>query len=420
MREKIFIVILLTFLAIEVSYCQSIYFKGGNVYNASKFHQDDFYIIDGNITFLKPEVVDTIIDISGKYIIPPFGEAHNHSIDQNWELDRKISNYLSKGIFYYKNPNSIPKLTTSIKSILNHPKSIDVVFANGGLTGTGGHPKALYESIWDNGLHYMFPGQTKGDLNGQAYHTIDSENELNEKWTMILDDKPEFIKIYLLYSEEYDKRKNDTSYVWEKGLNPDLVPLIVSRAHEADLRVTAHIETAHDFHVAVTSGVDEICHLPAYHQIDKEFNYKINESDALQAFEKNIYIIPTYSLINLAKSHQKQNSVLLKEIKNIQIHNLELLRKNQVKIAIGCDDYTGTSMNEFDYLKNLGIFSNKELLQMFTKYTLSTIFPKRKIGEIREGYEASFLILNKNPMIDIDAIRDIDIMVKDGLLLIDL
>jgi hypothetical protein len=55
-----------------------------------------------------------------------------------------------------KNPNVIPNLLDdSVRGRLNRPDSIDVAFSNGGLTGSGGHPGPLHNTLAERGL---FPG----------------------------------------------------------------------------------------------------------------------------------------------------------------------------------------------------------------------------------------------------------------------
>jgi len=49
--------------------------------------------------------------------------------------------------------------------------------------------------------------------------------------------------------------------------------------------------------------------------------------------------------------------------------------------------------------------------------TAETIFPKRKIGRLQEGYEASFLVLSANPVNDFAAVEKIALRVKQGRVL---
>ena len=60
---------------------------------------------------------------------------------------------------------------------------------------------------------------------------------------------------------------------------------------------------------------------------------------------------------------------------------------------------------------------NRELLEMWCNTTAITIFPRRKIGKLKPGYEASFLVLKKNPLQEFTAIQQISLRVKQGRIL---
>jgi imidazolonepropionase-like amidohydrolase len=55
------------------------------------------------------------------------------------------------------------------------------------------------------------------------------------------------------------------------------------------------------------------------------------------------------------------------------------------------------------------------LLKMWTETTAQTIFPSRKIGELREGYEASFVALEGNPLDDLTNLHRIKLRFKQGM-----
>ena len=54
------------------------------------------------------------------------------------------------------------------------------------------------------------------------------------------------------------------------------------------------------------------------------------------------------------------------------------------------------------------------LLKMWTETTAAAIFPCRRIGRFREGYEASFLVLAGNPLEDFANVTHITRRVKQG------
>jgi len=83
-------------------------------------------------------------------------------------------------------------------------------------------------------------------------------------------------------------------------------------------------------------------------------------------------------------------------------------------LAIGSDSYRQTAMSEGLALAKLGIFDNRSLLQMWCETTAATIFPARKIGRLSEGYEASFLILEADPLQDFANLQKISRRFKQG------
>jgi len=65
----------------------------------------------------------------------------------------------------------------------------------------------------------------------------------------------------------------------------------------------------------------------------------------------------------------------------------------------------------------LKIIDNITLLNMWCGTTAETIFPRRKIGHLREGYEASFLVLSGDPINDFTNVQKIEMRVKSGAIL---
>ena len=387
-------------------------FEGGLLYNGHSFDSKTFYVIDGLISFISPGTVDSTIQLNKRFVIPPFGEAHNHNVD-DYNIEEKIEKYLSQGIYYVKVPNILPRSRQAVDSMINGPNSIDAVFANGGLTSTGGHPIGLVDFNIKRGVFQEDDGE------GQFYHTVNETSELLEKWPQILSGNPDFIKTYLLHSEEYKKRKNDTAFFAWKGLSPAVLKQVVGKAHEADLKVSTHIETAADFRHAVLAEVDEINHFPGFRPQPQYFDtlsiYKIDEATARAAGEQHTTVVTTLAFL-LEEMHKMDEKVSA-EMKEILEHNITLLKKYDVPIAIGSDNYGGTSYDEARALVQSELFNNHEILHMWTLNTVATIFPNKKLGHIKEGYVANFLVLPKNPLEDFNNFQNISMMVKEGKVL---
>jgi len=388
-------------------------FINGQWFDGQNFRAKRFYSVSGVLTTRKPARVDSVVDLTGKFVIPPFGEAHNHNVEDSRRVDEMIRTYLQDGIFYVKNPNNLPNARTALSGKINVPTSIDVAFANGGLTASGGHPLGVVKRNLDRGANPEVWAE------GGFYFIVDNLADLDRKWERVLAGKPDFIKTYLLYSEEYARRKADEKYFAWKGLDPTLLPEIVRRAHREGLRVTTHVETATDFHNALIAGVDEINHTPGFRSENDDWTkfeasrFRISDADARIAARNRVTVVTTL-LSAIDQALQKKESEPSDEIRALLIHNLQLLKKHNVRLAIGSDSYRQTSLPEALNLQKLGIFDNRTLLKMWCETTAAGVFPKRKIGHLKEAHEASFLVLNANPLEDFTNVQKIDKRFKQG------
>jgi hypothetical protein len=390
-------------------------FVNGRWLNAAGFDSGRRYVVGTRISMSRPARIDTTIDLEGAYIVPPFGEAHNHNVDftNPTRTDSVIRRYLRDGVFYAFNPAILPRTRAQLAGKVNVPNGVDAIFSNGALIVSGGHPMGLYQRNLQRGA------MTAADGEGGFFWVIDSLPDLERKWPSILALKPDFIKVMLLYSEEYEKRRNDTAYFNWKGLNPALVPRIVARAHAAHLRVAAHIETARDFHNAVAGGVDIVAHMPGFRgnergEMPNPVTYAIDPADARLAAQRRTIVVTTLGGIVGAGVPDEMR----RRFNSLETRNLRLLRDAGVRLALGSDNYRDDSSAEAQYLATLRVFDNRELLRLWSVYTPRAIFPDRRVGCLEQDCEASFLVLGADPTADFAAVHDIKLRVKDGKLLL--
>src|ERR1051326_8025713 len=127
-------------LAASLSWAQSIAFPNGLWFDGSGFVPKTGYAVNGKLTFHKPAHIESTLDLAGGDVVPPFAEAHNHNVEPLNPIDALVARYLRDGIFYVKNPDCLPHTREQLAGKINTPTSIDVVFSNGGFTGSGGHP----------------------------------------------------------------------------------------------------------------------------------------------------------------------------------------------------------------------------------------------------------------------------------------
>jgi len=94
-----------------------------------------------------------------------------------------------------------------------------------------------------------------------------------------------------------------------------------------------------------------------------------------------------------------------------------VLRAAGVRLALGSDTYRDDSALEAEYLATLGVFTPLELVRLWSEATPQAIYPKRRIGCLADGCEASFLALAGDPSADFASTKRIVLRVKDGRLL---
>ena len=417
-------------------------FTNGRWFDGTSFQPRTAYSVNGTLSSTRPPQVDRAIDLSGTWVVPPFAEAHNHNIDGAVE-ERSLAairKYVEDGVFYVKIQGNYPLTEPQRRRLpINRPGAPDVAFAQAFITATGGHPSVLHEEILFGQGYY--PGITKEELRDKLYFTIDTEDDLAAKWPRILSLRPDFIKANLWRSDEFDRRRSDPAFAGRKGLDPGLLRLIVERAHAAGLRVSSHIVNVADFRNAVNAGVDEIVHAPAagaFPAVEERMaqlftnaadeaaigqiaadlarvdpadpsTLPLRREDARLASQRGTVVITTMNVST------RSPAPLLPLIRVVQGATLRTLIDSGVALAIGSDNVSDSSVLEAAHLDSLGVVDRLALLKLWVEDTPRSIFPQRRIGFLRDGYEASFLALEGNPLDDWRNVRRIRLRFKQGV-----
>ena len=408
-------------------------FINGRWFDGQEFQPDTWYSVQGRLTRQAPSGPVETVDLSGLYVVPPFGEAHNHNVDGPWNVQAVARRYLQDGVFYVKNPNDVRDFALQIRQVINLLTSIDATFAHAGLTGRGGHPVALYEEVLRVGRYEPVVGPIeRGWFENRAYVVVETEADVEARWPTIMSGRPDFLKVYLVHSED-DGAETAARTAYRMGLHPTLVPGIVAKAHAAGLQLTAHVETAEDFRHAVRAGVDELAHVPGWllQGPDDAKHARLTEDDARLAAAHKVRMVTTTVAGQAMPSigghdqhgHHAGHGAGLdvphasssgETASNVVRDNLQLLQRAGVTLLIG-SDHAETSLAEVQHLRTLHLFDNRTLLKMWCEATPAAIFPERRIAKFAEGYEASFLALAGNPIEDFDQVRAIRRRFKQGV-----
>jgi imidazolonepropionase-like amidohydrolase len=399
-------------------------FVNGKWFDGSVFKERSVYASDGRFTFEVPEVIDQTIDLEGKYVVPPFGESHTHTLA---ESPARNAEFLEHGIFYATIQAWTVSGAARHRAQFSGPRSVDSRIAAAGITASDGHPMQI-------GMRFLEPDA----IDGEWMHIVDSGEDLRNKWDAVLASNTDFVKTFLINSDRHAELKADESVTMRyRGLAPVLLPEIVRRSHAASLKVSCHVRTAIDFRTAVAAGVDELAHMPGFAigpesdddldnarllaELDDPARFMLNADDARKAADSGVVVDTTlgYRSRALSGDLSDEHRERLKKMDAVRadVHrsNLRVLHEAGVRLSIGSDMGEGTSRNEALYIHELGVFDNLTLLRLWAVTTPQSIFPERKIGQLDEGFEASFLALEANPLRDFIAVTRIAYRFKQGV-----
>jgi imidazolonepropionase-like amidohydrolase len=391
-------------------------YRGASVWNGSGFAKRDFAVRAGRIVAMTRTRNGPSIDVSGKFIVPAYGNAHHHITNPNpagsWT-------FIEEGVFYVWNPNSIV-LGTDTRDYFARRDTIDVALSQGGITEPRGHPEPLYV---DTLSRYVYKGMTQPDFLGNAFHYGRTRAEIDAALRKLKGQRANFVKAYLLYSEEYDRRRSDPKYDGLRGLNPANVPYLVTAARRFGFPTYFHVETRADLLTAVRAGAAVLGHLPAYPAISDPAELammRLTAADAREVARHGSLVIATYGLAAeaFAEDAAKANFDPSKRdrVFAVQRDNLRYLVKAGARFMTGTDRNPAI-FDEVEHWVAIGGMTTAQAL-IETLATGKRMFPRRRLGCFDVGCEADFLVLSVDPSKDIRGLRRIERIVKAGLTMI--
>jgi imidazolonepropionase-like amidohydrolase len=254
--------------------------------------------------------------------------------------------------------------------------------------------------------------------------------------------KPDLIKIWFILSP---------------GENPNryspLIRAVVEDSHKHGIRVVAHATELEAARTAVEAGVDVLAHSIRNRVVDSSFvqllqrkgtiylptlmvsmRYEevLSQQIELTAPERNLanpqVLSSLYDLQRLPESAIPPD--IAQRIRNqkpvspnpIAMENLKILQEAGVTIALGTDaGNIGTPhgpaiFREFELMEQAGLTAG-EILTSATESGAKPMGMVTELGAVRPGYLADLVILNSNPLSDIQNTSDIHRVVKGGVLL---
>ncbi|RBP49611.1 amidohydrolase family protein [Arenicella xantha] len=378
--------------------------KHAHVFDGEQVLRDaTIEIRDGIIQHVGNDLVSDalpIIDASEKWLIPGLVDAHTHNFGS--ALSDSLNFGITTSIDMFTSADVISSAKTDRNALTKTDKA-DLFSAGMLTTSPGGHGTQF-------GIHV--DTLTKPEQAAQWVARRQAEGS-------------DFIKLVYM--------PNNSMF---SSIDRATATAVIEAAHNAGLLAVAHIDTLDDATAMLESGIDGLVHVFADQAVSQEF--------LDLALENSIFVIPTLSVLATV-DHQRSGAILandpsikpfLNSASRQQLEtdfgdatwpgfNFKLAQQNVrrmheagIMILAGSDapnpgtTYGASLHQELTMLVSAGL-TPREALRAATILPMQA-FGINDRGRISVGQRADFLLLDNNPIENINATRNLHQIYKNG------
>ncbi|MEE8370869.1 MAG: amidohydrolase family protein [Sphingomonadales bacterium] len=367
---------------------------------------------------------DQTLDGAGKYLIPGLMDAHvhirgaanffadnNEKKEPDWELaGRVLHGYLYAGVTTVYDANNLPGFIYTLRrqeraGEITAPR----IFATGSaVTVPGGHG--------------AFPGSTQ----------IESWPAGRAALAKHLEASPDLVKL------TYDEHNWGTRPLIPT-FTPELLEEVIKYLNENGLRTTIHTSNEIRAREAIYAGVDTLAHpviqspvsagfvrLMAAKKVPMVSTLTIGDGYS-RLIERPEYLDgPLYQAIFTKKEIARLKgevrdafikrpwSTWMKVMTPVAQENLRLINAAGGIIALGSDQSNGPATHrELELLVEAGVPA-LEAIRIGTLNVAIFLGRERDMGSVEEGKLADLVLLNSDPLADINNAKDIHTVIKGG------
>jgi imidazolonepropionase-like amidohydrolase len=362
----------------------------------------------GKVTKVGPDTTSpagaTVIDLSKYTVLPALIDAHTHlcmDVDLRRDAGRYFFTTLSDPDSYravqgVANARAMLEAGfTTVRDVGNEGRyacvsvrrAIEAGLVPGPTMLTAGRIIAPY-----GGQFHLQPD--KPDLAEPEYYFADTHDEMRKAVRENIHYGARLIKIVV----------DDQSYIYSE----DDIRFIIQEAAAAGVKVAAHVWTRSGAHNAAAAGPATLEHLNG-----------ISDED-LDLVKKN-GIIAVFTPFPLASIQQSRSEDEARKEYAQEIDRLKSAHRKGVPIAFGTDAITElpgmnrgtTALQWIDSYVAAGLTS-KDIVLAMTTTAARALGVERERGSIREGFAADIIATPGNPLDDINALKHVAFVMKDG------
>lgn len=401
----------------------------------------------------KAKVVNggTIVDGKGKYLIPGLTDAHIHFFQSGGLYTRPDVIDLKKFVPYEQEiAQSKTQMADVMKwNLVNGITSVIDVGATYNLLNERQKytDSSFAPTVYMTGplLTTYEPAPYKGLGNDRPFSLVKTEDEARKMVQEQLPYKPDFIKIwYIVIGQNKEE-------VARKHL--PIVKAVIDEAHKNNLKVAVHATERITAQLAVENGADFLVHsvddeivsnefvqllknrktilcptLVVHHNYDKVLGQK-NHFHSNEFERSNPFTLGTLfdlqhlpdSKIKLYRDGTRKGMQATASQDSVCLVNLKKLSDGGVRIAAGTDAgnigtlHGGSYITELLQMQAAGL-SNWQVLTTATINPAFILGKEKETGSIAKGKVADMVLLNANPLEDINHLTQIELVINKGRL----
>ena len=364
---------------------------------------------------IKAKKIDLKINVKKNFLMPGLIDAHFHANTPNYNFyssDRYPKNYIA---FHAQN---------ILSDALN--RGFTTVRDAGG--GDIGIKMALNERLF-NGPRFLYPGKAitqtggHGDMRNKEYFESCS-CAYDGNITQLVDGEDNMRRVV---REEFRKGANHIKIILTGGVSTNLAPIDMKHFSDAEIKICVEEAERRNSYVMAHCHTDDgalRCIKLGIRSI--EHGSLITYKTAKKIYKSGIYVVPTLSAGHLIEKNYKQLGLSYDSLKKVREVNkkrsiaIQNCFKAKVKMGLGSD------LHGREYLQNQSkelvlrseFQDNIEVLKSATVINAEILQMKGKIGTIEENALADLIILNDNPIKNINVFNDpnknVRFILKDG------
>jgi imidazolonepropionase-like amidohydrolase len=393
-------------------------FAGGAVFDGTgaPTAPADLAVEGGRIVEVGPGLDgDTIVDVTGKTVLPGLFDCHTHVMLSHVDLWRLVQTPFSYRFYEaVKNLDATLRIgITTVRDAGGADLGVKRALENGLVRGpriqisitmlsqTGGHGDGWLPSGCRISLFPPYPGCPEA--------IVDGPDEVRRKVRQLVQAGADVIKVATSggVMSPTDKPQNP-------GFDPEELGALVAEAEAAGLWVMAHAQATIGIKNAIRAGIRSI-----------EHGIYLDDEAIELMVERGTYLVPTLmaptGVVEAARAGASiSDASLAKAIEVIDVHRDSFRRAVEagVKVAMGTDSGVtphGDNLREIELMAECGMAPEKALVAT-TARAAELMGVEQELGTLEPGKRADLVVVDGDPL-DFAGLRERVVAVyQDGAL----